>query len=351
MPIVAPKLSDGSYAPVYVEREISEPVDLCDPRGRLDPRAVGWSRSPMVRANLSGHWPRKKRWNFWNWIGPDFVLQATLADIDYAAFCSVSFIDFETREHLGHTALRPPRSFAMPEHVDRTVTFRGGGIEYRNENEGGDATVHLRSPTGAGPEIAADFSVRRPVGHESLNVVVPWSATRFQLNSKHNTLPCEGELRIGGRRYALDPETCHAVQDFGRGLWPYHSFWNWGVCTGTQGGRRIGVNMGAKWTTGTGANENGILLDGRLHKVMEDLRWSYDPGDWMKPWSVHSEHSDAIDLILQPRVEHRSRTSLGLVSTGGVCCFGSWTGRVRVEEETFEIDGLPGWAEEFEHRW
>jgi len=39
------------------------------------------------------------------------------------------------------------------------------------------------------------------------------------------------------------------------------------------------------------------------------------------------------------------------VSTGGVCCFGRWTGRIRAGDETLEIRDLPGWAEEFAHRW
>ena len=34
------------------ERELTGPVDLCDQRGRLNPEARGWSRQPMLRANL-----------------------------------------------------------------------------------------------------------------------------------------------------------------------------------------------------------------------------------------------------------------------------------------------------------
>ena len=112
---------------------------------------------------------------------------------------------------------------------------------------------------------------------------------------------------MGGQRYTMDPEKCHAVQDFGRGIWPYRSFWNWAVCTGVQGGDRIGVNMGARWTTGTGANENGICVNGRLYKIMEDLCWSYEPSDWMRPWHIRSDHSDMVDLTLHPVVVNRSK--------------------------------------------
>jgi hypothetical protein len=337
--------------PVYTEREIIAPVDLCDGRGRLNPAAVGFARRPLVRANLSGHWPRKKRWNFWNWIGPDAVFSVTLADIDLASFCAFTLTDLRDGAHWAGASYGRAGRIALPEEVEGSVTFAGGGIDYANRLDGTDLAVRFRGRAGAGTAIAADFVVRRPSGHESLNVVVPWSASRFQCNSKHAALPCEGEVRAGERRYLLEPTTCFGVQDWGRGLWPYRSFWNWGVATGYVGDVLVGVNVGAKWTTGTGSNENGILWNGRLHKVMEDLRWDYDPVAWRKPWRVVAEHSGALDLVLEPAVAHRPRLNLGVLATGGVCAFGRWRGTLRVDGRQLVIDGLVGWAEEFAHRW
>ncbi len=336
---------------VYSEREITAPVDLCDERGRLNAHAVGFARQPLFRANLSGHWPRKKRWNFWNWIGPDFVFSVTLAHIDYIAFCAFTLTDFQDGSHWAGSSYVPPGRIRLPESVEASVAFEGGGIDYSNAIDGDDLAVRFDGRAGDGTAIAADFAVRRPPGHESLNVVVPWSDTRFQCNSKHNALPCEGEVRAGERSYRLDPATGFGVQDWGRGIWPYRSFWNWGVATGHADGHRLGVNFGAKWTTGTGSNENGILLDGRLHKVMEDLRWDHDPVEWRKPWRVLAEHSGAIDLELEPVAAHTPSLSLGVIETGGVCAFGRWRGRVRVEGREIAVDGLVGWAEEFAHRW
>jgi hypothetical protein len=48
---------------------------------------------------------------------------------------------------------------------------------------------------------------------------------------------------------------------------------------------------------------------------------------------------------------HRSNLNLGLIATGGVCCFGRWRGRIRVDGQPVEIEDLVGWAEEFAHRW
>jgi hypothetical protein len=339
------------HASVYAEREITAPVDLCDARGRLNPDAVGFARTPLIRANLSGHWPRKKRWNFWNWIAPDFVFSVTLADIDFASFCAFTLTDFRDGTQWTGGSYGLPGRFALSEHVEASVGFHARGIAYDNRIDGADLADRFRGRAGDRTAIEAEFAVHRPAGHESLNVVVPWTATRFQCNSKHAALPCEGEVRAGDRRYVFDPRTGFAVQDWGRGIWPRRSFWNWGVATGWAGDVLLGVNFGARWTTGTGANENGILWNGRLHKVMEDLRWDYDPREWRKPWRVVAEHSGAIDLVLEPVAAHTPNLDVGVLASGGVCAFGRWRGVVRAEGREAAVDGLIGWAEEFAHRW
>lgn len=352
MPAVADRMrSGGDYPRVYAEPELTHAVDLCDARGRLNPAAVGWARQPLVRANLSGHWLRKKRWNFWNWISPRFVFSVTLADIDYTAFCQMTFTDFETGASFGAMAPARPGSLGLPEHVERSVSFHRGGLDYSNAVDGGGMKVDFAGTAKSGERVVADFVVRRPPGHESLNLVVPWSDDRFQLNSKHNTLPCEGSVTVGGRRYEMNPADCHAVQDFGRGVWPYRSFWNWGVATGVQDGRLVGINVGGKWTTGTGINENALCIDGRLYKIMEDLVWRYDPADWKQPWHVRTAHSDMLDLTLTPVAAHTPMLDLKILRSGGVCAFGPWQGTIRFDGQEIRIRDLVGWAEEFSHLW
>ena len=51
------------------------------------------------------------------------------------------------------------------------------------------------------------------------------------------------------------------------------------------------------------------------------------------------------------RSAHTPRLDLLVLATGGVCAFGRWRARVRVEGREIEVDGLIGWAEEFSHRW
>jgi len=352
MPILNDKMAAGEYRPWYNEPEITNPILLCDADGNLRPDAVGWARHPIIRANLKGHWPRKKRWVFWNWISPDFVFSVTVADIDLACFCAASLIDFETGEAIERFALRPSGFVKMPEEVEQSIAFKGGAIDYTMTNEGGDIDVRFACENMSRHKVTAAFTIHKPENHETLNIIVPWSNTRFQCNSKHNTLPVEGSVVVdGGKTYVMDPETCHGVQDWGRGMWPFRSCWNWAVCSGKQGDDLIGVNMGSKWTTGTGANENAICFNGRLHKIMEDVVWEYDPTDWMKPWRLYTAHSDRVDLVLTPRFANTAGLNLGIIGSKGTCSFGNWTGTLKFADQVVEVKELPGWAEEFEHRW
>ena len=74
------------------EREITGPVDLCLPDGRVDRDAVGWSRRPLHRPNLRG-WGRTKRWEYWGVVTPTHVVGLTVSSIDYASIHQPDFAE------------------------------------------------------------------------------------------------------------------------------------------------------------------------------------------------------------------------------------------------------------------
>ena len=57
----------------HAEREITEPVTLCVEKGLLNPEAIGFSRQPFIQSNLTGHFMRKKKWNYWCVYGEDLL--------------------------------------------------------------------------------------------------------------------------------------------------------------------------------------------------------------------------------------------------------------------------------------
>ena len=142
------------------------------------------------------------------------------------------------------------------------------------------------------------------------------------------------------------------VLDVGRGRWPYRTRWNWGGGAGvSRGGATIGLQLGGTWTVGTGFTENGVLVDGRLDKIGEELLWDYRWDAPMRPWRVTSPDG-RLDLVLTPTFDRHSRTELGVLGTEVHQVFGRWAGRYVADDgREHAFDGLVGFAEESRSRW
>ncbi len=310
------------------EREVLAPVDLCVGR-RLSPEARGWSRQPMQRANLVRAWGRKKRWDYWCVITPEVIASFVYADIDYAGLASCWVLDRSDHSEASASLLRPfARGMQLPEQVCTGVV----SVE--------DSKLML----------SIDVTVTKPVGHESLNVVIPWSDRTFQFTSKQNTRPATGTISVGERSWKVGRTEDFGVQDLGRGIWPYSNQWNWAAASGrSTDGRLVGLQFGGKWTEGTGYTENALCIDGRLSKIHEELDWQYSWDDPMAPWRVRS---DRVDVTLTPTFDRYDNTDVKLLKMEVHQCFGSWSGTIIDDDgEVLTIDGIDGFAEEARNRW
>lgn len=326
------------------EREITRPVDLARGR-RLNPEAVGWSRSPAHRTRIAG-WGRTKRWEYWGIVTDRFVVGLTVAGLDYLANCAVYVLDRRTGEETTRSGIRPlhrPRFGDDP--GDGTLRAAAGvgagrvGIEIDDDEGRTSIRVQARG-------LQVSLEVTRP-GHDSLAVVVPWSERRFQYTLKDLANPVTGTVTLDGATHELG--TGWAVLDRGRGRWRYATTWNWGAGSGVVDGSTRAIQVGGKWTDGTGSTENGILVDGRMHKLGEDLRWSYDLADPAGPWRVRGERLDA---TLTPFHLRRDITELGALAVKTHQAFGVWHGTGVLDDGSqVSLDGLVGWAEQSRNRW
>ena len=327
-----------------VERELTAAVSLTLPDGSLNPDAVGWARRPLVdTSGIGGRhgWPRNKRWEYWNVVTPTHVLAFTVSLIDYAAVHEVWVFDRRSHQSWGRAAtVLPPRGAVLPPVLDTgPARARAKGLAIDVIPAGG--TVHLRAEV---PQARFDVDVTRPADHDCLAVVVPWSGERFQYTVKDVALPASGTLAVGDGRYDIPAGESWAVLDHGRGRWPYEVVWNWGAGSGVHDGHVIGVQVGGRWTDGTGSTENGLLLDGHLHKISAELAWDYDLADWRRPWRVSG---GGLEAVFTPEYNRHAFTDLALISSRTDQCFGWWSGRFG--DITFE--GIYGWAEDVHNRW
>jgi hypothetical protein len=337
------------------ERELTEPVDLCTPDGAaLAPDARGWSRRPLHRANLHGQWGRNKRWDYWAVLAGDFVVSAVYSDVDYIGLADVWWADLVTGETGGH-GIAVPRAEGMslpeqpgtaPLHVARD------GLELDISDDSTGTHIHANWTERDGRPGRLDVTVSLPPGHESLNVVIPWSNDLFNFTSKHQARAAEGALVIGDQRRIIGGNGGDAwgVLDVGRGRWPSEITWNWGGGAGRTGDHVIGLQVGGKWTEGTGFTENGVVVDGRLTKLGRELQWDYDWDNPLEPWRI-DDPGGRLHAVLTPRFD--KHTNLAGHKRGSEVhqVFGTWTGNLTTDDGTLEFSEIQGFAEEARQRW
>lgn len=334
------------------ERELTLPVDLCRADGRLNPAAAGWSRTPLHTCNLHGRWPRKKRWNYWAVTTPSHLFSVTVSHLDYAGLVFVYLADFAARTLQEVTKIVPlGLGIDLPPLVDAPLRYTGGGFHVEMVPTPSGVSLHVGIADFEGQVLTAVLQISRPAGHESLNVVIPWDEQTFQFTSKQNTLPAQGTVTLGDETIPFDGPQSFACLDFGRGIWPRNCVWNWGSAAGVVDGRTVGLNLGGQWTRGTGYTENGVCLDGRLHKIGEELLWGYDRQDFRAPWHITAP-SGVVDLTFTPFLERVAASDLGLVKSEVHQLFGCYAGTIRdAEGRDVIVADLVGWAEEHIAVW
>ncbi len=338
------------------EPELLEPVDLCTPDGeRLAPGARGWSRRPLHRANIDGAAEgRNKRWDYWAVLAGDVVLSCVYSDIDVIGLADVWWADLSTGRSGGAGTITEPGVMRLPQVCGTAdLVVDRDGLQLRIDADRADGTrLRARWTEPDGRAGSFDVQVRRPPGHESVNVVIPWSDDTFNFTSKQQALPATGTLEIGDEVVDIGGHgDAWAVLDVGRGRWPSSIAWNWGGGAGRAGDHVVGLQFGAKWTEGTGFTENGFLVDGRVTKLGRELEWTYDWDDPLAPWSI-SDPGGQLSVTLRPRYDKHTDTGFGDLGSQVHQVFGTFDGFVVDDDgRRVEFEGLQGFAEEARQRW
>jgi hypothetical protein len=345
----------------YMQKELSQTGELLSPEGDLT--QIGWSRQPLLDCNLeAAHFYhlkpfqrfRIKRWDYYAVFSPRGFFSATIADLGYAGNLFVYVMDFKTGDLYEEGLVIP---FGAGIELPRNSTE--GDSYFKNEKVLLDFRVteqHRRVLVNwpgfhGGRGIQADIRLTCPPENESMTIVIPISRKRFYYNRKINCLPAEGMIKYGDTTEILNSQTCLASLDWGRGVWEYKSFWNWASSSGfLPDGRKVGLNMGSGFGDCSNADENALILGNRIHKL-EQVKFDYCPGDYMKPWKF-SDSEGRLDLNFIPFKERVARTRLGIIDSEVHQMFGRFAGKAVADDgEGIIIKDLIGFAEEHKARW
>ncbi|ANU22328.1 DUF2804 domain-containing protein [Planococcus donghaensis] len=337
----------------HVERELTEFVKLCDAKGQLNPNAIGYAKQPLVESNLRGNFMRKKKWNYWCVFGDEILFSATISHLDYATVCFVYFLNYETQRFYEKTVVLPfARHVKLSENVLDSCYFRSDTmtIESVYNQDATHLTVSVKEFDGE--DLEALLVISHPKEYESLNVVVPWNRQTFQFSGKHSSLPVSGMVKIGNQRFEFEKVDSFAVLDYGRGVLPRETHWNWAMASQRSLGKVIGLNLGGKWTDGTGMTENAFFVNGKMTKIHEDVLFHYDAENYKKPWLIHSKFSDDVRLTFSPFFERTSKTDIRLIKSEVHQLIGYYNGYVRYPDgRKLKITQLLGSIDDYYAKW
>lgn len=317
-------------------------VQLSNDRGLLAAPA-GWERYPRVQCALGrSRWGRRKRWDHWGLVTDRYVLTLTFAELDYLGLATAGFFDRTTNRWIDRVAVAPLGwNTKLPDTAAKgSFSVAAMGLSFSVRGWRGGWTVHVQAH-----EFETVLEVTVPDGYQSLSIVAPWDEKTFQYTSKQFALPARAYVRVGGTVHRIGSEApVYAARDYGRGVWPTHTRWNWGCAAGPLDGSVLGFNLGAQWTVGTGVSENGMLLDGVLTKIHGEGSFAHDHRAPMKPWNIRAEQ---VELTFTPFALKKLRVPLLFAGARADVCFGTFEGTVLGRK----IERFLGWAEEFYARW
>lgn len=336
------------------EPELLESTLLCDGKGNLLASSRGWSRHPLHSCNLSGHWPRKKKWNYWNIASDRYLFCIAVANFDYAAMAFTYLYDYNTNQLYEKTLIVPfARGCGMPDNVREDIHFKNKGMNLSFTEDKSCTKIHVECDNFKETiPLTAEFIIEHPAGLETLNVVIPWDNKRFQYTSKQNCLPAVGTAAIGNEVFYFKSGETFASLDFGRGIWPRRTFWNWATASGIYEGKSIGLNLGGSWTDGTGMTENGILFDGKINKISDDVVFDYCKDNLMKSWSIRTQNCNRIEVEFTPGYDRIVVTNIPFIKSIMHQVFGHFSGSIVLDNgDKINIYNIPGCVEEHNAKW
>ncbi len=333
------------------EVEILEPVDLTESDGRtLAAQARGWSRRPGHRDTLRDGDGLNKRWDYWAILAGPHLLSVTIADLEAFTLADVWWADRTSGRSGGQGVLVGRAESPLASYP---ALVEEGEFALSIDERDGATILKARWVEPDGSPARLEVEIARPEGLESVNVVVPFTRDLFTFTSKQWARSARGELMRERDSWSLGAdEEAWGVLDYGRGRWPHRIEWNWGGAVGTAGGQLVALQLGGRWTAGTGATENGLLVDGRLSKLGRELEWTYDWSHPLEPWRV-VDPGGQLDATLLPTYDKHTDVQVSEdLGTEVHQVFGNWSGwLVDDAGRRVAFAGLQGFAEEARQRW
>lgn len=300
---------------------------------------------------------RHKRWQYVFIATREIAAAFAIADLTYTANAFVVVVDLKKRRALvDRTFLSLPFLADVNNSPGRgfKARFDALGGKFRSYRAPGENqyewAIDLRTLGGKIPgELRYRGQISVAGGPPALTVISPVDGGTVSLTQKWGALPTAGSLQAGDRSFSLEGGL--GGLDYTHGFMARHTAWRWGFATGRlSDGTAIGLNLVEGFTdTSPLSNENALWMGSELIPL-DRAKFSFDPSDPMKEWTVTTVDG-AVDLRFQPFHVHRDERDYRIVRSRFHQPFGFFSGSIRVGRQRVEVKDLAGVTENQDVLW
>ena len=302
-----------------------------------------------------GHLSKQFKFNQFQFVGicsPELIVGIAIVDLKFASNCFVYVYEPNTNSFEEFSFIQP---FAIKTHIGLQPNNSEASFQKGVNKVSISATAIPRLRT-VSVSLKSGFKVEAGI-EESTNfnplaVCTRAGYTGWVYTQKSTARVCKGSVswgEAGDKKYDLESIGALASVDWGAGYMRRETSWNWGsLSCKLPDGRRLGFNLAAG-VNETGFTENGLWLDGQLHKV-DMIDFQFNRYDTNQAWILHS-NDGIINLRFEPAGQRKEKMNLLFVASNFTQHFGRFYGEVKVSGELINLEGAWGFAEDHYAKW
>lgn len=322
--------------------QVKDSRAICNNKGFVNGYAVGWNNIPFKDCTINTSFFKKKSWNHYMWMNNEFIFNFAIVDVGYAAIIYSDFYEINGKKRVNKICRYLFNKSIMIDDKINSYAYYKGKHKFINV---------LRNSNNLNIDFKwdnIDITSSIYLDYESLNVLIPWDYNYFHYTSKHMNLKTYGILRIGSNMYDLNKSTCFI--DYGRGIWKRTCEWDWLISGFVDDNNDyISVNLGAKYTDGTGLNENSIKINDRIYKLKSDVKFYYNKENQVI--NIKSLKSDEVNLEFKPILNHTKVNNIIIFKSKLKQIIGYINGHIKHKNKKVDFKNTIGWCENHFAKW
>jgi len=302
-----------------------------------------------------GKFSKQLKFNQFQFVGftsPELIVGIAIVDLKFASNCFVYAYEPETNRF-------EEFSFIQPLAINTKIGLKPNNSEAffkKGQNKvriTATETPRLRTVSvSLKSGFKVDAVIDESIDFEPLAVCARAGYTGWVYTQKATALICKGSVSwglAGENIYDLESIGALACVDWSAGYMRRETSWNWGsLSCKLADGRHLGFNLAAG-VNETGFTENGLWLDGTLHKIdMVDFQFNrYEP---KQTWVLRS-NDGIINLSFKPAGQRKEKMNLIVAASNFTQHFGQFYGDIILNGETIHLDGTWGFVEDHYAKW